>query len=85
MTKKPRFISQVDRKNIAGANISQLRQQSGREFCQMLRDSTGLSISEQTLYKIEQGKRAIYDYELLFIAKLLGVSVDYLLQDIPSQ
>lgn len=74
-------MRQIVGKNIAGANIRRLRQQSGKRFCQLLRESTGLHMSVQTLYKIEQNKRPIYDYELLLISKMLAVSVDHLLQE----
>lgn len=45
----------------------------------------GLDISQSILSKIENGKRPVYDIELKTFAKVLDVSVDWLLggMDIP--
>ena len=41
----------------------------------------GIDISKQSLYRIEQNKRSVRDYELSSIAIALGVKSDDLLQD----
>lgn len=41
----------------------------------------GIDISKQSLYRIEQNKRSVMDYELSSIAIALGVKSDDLLQD----
>lgn len=41
----------------------------------------GVDISKQSLYRIEQNKRSVRDYELSSIAIALGVKSDDLLQD----
>lgn len=41
----------------------------------------GVDISKQSLYRIEQNKRSVRDYELSSIAVSLGVKTDDLLQD----
>lgn len=45
----------------------------------------GLNISQPVLSNIERGKRPVYDIELKTFAKILGVSVSWLLgeTDIP--
>ncbi len=39
----------------------------------------GLDISQSILSKIENGKRPVYDIELKIFAKVLGVSINWLL------
>ena len=39
----------------------------------------GLDISQSILSKIENGKRPVYDIELKAFAKVLGVSINWLL------
>lgn len=39
----------------------------------------GLDISQSILSKIENGKRPVYDIELKVFAKVLGVSINWLL------
>lgn len=41
----------------------------------------GVDISKQSLYRIEQNKRSVRDYELSSIAISLGVKTDDLLKD----
>ena len=41
----------------------------------------GVIIEREAISKIETGDRFVTDYELLVFAKVLGVSVDWLLAD----
>ena len=41
----------------------------------------GIDISKQSLYRIENNKRSVRDYELYGIAKVLNISTDELLAD----
>ena len=69
--------------NVVGDNIRYYRQLNKLSY-QKLSDKLmlhGIDIHKQALYKIEKGQRAVVDYELCAIAKILDVSVDCLLKD----
>ena len=72
-----------DSLNVVGGNIRHYRQLNKISY-QKLSDKLmlhGIDIHKQALYKIEKGQRAIVDYELCAIAKVLDISVDCLLKD----
>lgn len=45
----------------------------------------GISIHKQSLYDIEMNKRTVKDYELYGLAKILGIDVNDLLEDIKKK
>lgn len=68
-------------RNVVGSAVARIR--SGREWsqadlaakCQLI----GWDISRGIIAGIEGGARAVQDWELLVLAKVLGVSADHLL------
>lgn len=66
----------MDRKNVAGWQIRQIRIEKGmtvHDLASALPHSAILSSGE--VAEIELGTRKVYDYELLGISKALGVSI----------
>lgn len=79
----------METENIIGENLRQLRRAhplglTVEAFCQRLEDLTGLQMTKGTLSKIENGQRAVYDYEVARFALVLGVTVDLLYDAIPK-
>ena len=69
--------------NISGKKIAQLRMDmrgkvSQRALADMLQ-LAGLDINKNAIQQIESGERFVTDIELKAIAKILGVTVDELL------
>ena len=68
-------------KNIVGARIEKKRKELGmkqKEFLARLQVE-GMDINASGLSKLEGQLRYVTDFELVAIAKVLGVSVDWLL------
>lgn len=68
-------------KNIVGAKIEQKRREMNlkqKEFLAQLQVA-GMDINASGLSKLEGQIRSVYDYELVIIASVLGVSVSWLL------
>ena len=76
-----------NQKNIAGSIIKQLREQKCMEMKDMCREYElrGIEIDRFKLYKIENNKISIKDFELVAFAKVLNVTVEELLQDFISE
>lgn len=73
--------SKSGRNNICGIQISKLRKRnnmSQREFADVLQ-LAGLDIDKNAIQRIEAGKRFVTDIELMYISKVLEVSLDNLL------
>lgn len=75
-------------KNVVGQRVRQARQrpslhlsQAGFAVC-LLAD--GLSLSRTAVSKIESGERHVTDYELIGLAKCLGVTTAWLLGETAS-
>lgn len=69
--------------NIIGSNVESLRKQQGvkqKDFIARLQ-SMGLDINPTSYSKLEGQLRTATDKEVLFIAKALGVSTDFLFQN----
>jgi transcriptional regulator with XRE-family HTH domain len=49
------------------------------ELCSLLETSTGLELQASTIAKIETDARSVYDFEVVALAKTLGVTTDWLL------
>ena len=70
------------RNNICGEKIALLRSDmkiSQRELTDRLQIA-GLDIDKNAVQRIEAGKRFVTDIELKFFSRVLGLSVDELLQ-----
>ncbi len=68
-------------KNIVGARIEQKRKELGikqKDFLAKIQVE-GMDINASGLSKLEGQIRSVFDYELVVIARVLGVSVNWLL------
>lgn len=76
-----KFYNHEGAKNISGERIYQARA-SGRMTQQELAAKMqveGLEIEREAISKIETGDRLVTDFELAAFAKVLGVSVEWLI------
>lgn len=71
------------KKNLCGDRIHQARttQRMSQSDLAARMQVNGVIIEREAISKIETGDRFVTDYELLIFAKVLGVSVDWLLAD----
>ena len=79
---KPRR-SPLGTRNIVGAKITSLRKEKlikQKDLAAKLQ-SLGMDISESSLSRLECQERLVQDFEIPIIAKALGVSVEWLLED----
>lgn len=70
-------------RNIVGAKIEKKRkelQMKQKDFLAQLQVA-GMDINASGLSKLEGQIRSVYDYELVIIASVLGVSVAWLLEE----
>lgn len=70
-----------DQCNICGANIRRIRMQkkvTQTDLAARLQ-VRGVQVNQNSICRIEKGKRVVADYELLIIADALGVTVAELL------
>ena len=68
-------------RNIIGARVELKRKELGmkqKDFLARLQVE-GMDINASALSKLEGQIRGVYDYELVIIAKVLGVDVEWLL------
>ena len=75
------------RKNILGDTIRQLRQQRNmmqKDLAECLQNYIGTYADQKFVSSIERGSRTITDFELLAIAKCLGVTVDEMFSCAPA-
>ena len=77
------MVKRSRKKNIVGRRVSEARNSSRPRLTQDALSGKlariGVHIDRAAIAKIEGGGRAVYDYELKAIAKILGVPVDWLL------
>ncbi|MGN0649308.1 MAG: helix-turn-helix domain-containing protein [Oscillospiraceae bacterium] len=69
------------RNNICGTVVAKLRKElciSQRELADRLK-SGGLEIDKNAIQRIESGQRFVTDIELIFISKVLNVTINDLL------
>ena len=69
------------KKNICGARVKEARKKQGlsQENLAARLQVEGIVIERDSISRIEIGTRFVADYELSALARILGVSVDYLL------
>lgn len=70
-----------DKFNICGIRIEQIRKQkkvTQTDLAARLQ-VRGVQLNQNSICRIEKGKRVVTDYELLIIADALGVTVNVLL------
>lgn len=75
------------KKNLCGDRIHQARttQRMSQSDLAARMQVNGVVIEREAISKIETGDRFVTDYELLVFAKVLSVSVDWLLVDEDAQ
>lgn len=70
------LMIKMDKKNLCGAKIRQLREAAGMtipEFAEFLETDGTLKLHRNILQRIETGNRLVSDFEIIAIAKALGV------------
>ena len=69
--------------NICGQNVRKLREEKKMSQDQLAAklQTEGLGVNQNSISRIETGKRIVADYELAALAKVFGVDVNLLLQD----
>lgn len=69
--------------NISGSKIKELRQCAAlsQEDLSAALQLSGVTITQKSISRIENGDRIVTDYELYHIAKILNVPVEHLLID----
>ena len=78
---KPRK-NPIGSRNIVGAKVARLRKEKKikqKDMVAMLQ-SEGMDISETTMSRLEGQTRLVQDFELPILAKVLGVNVEWLLE-----
>lgn len=69
--------------NLSGLAIRELRKKRGLTQDQLAAKMQieGMPLEQKTISRIESGSRVVADYELKVFAKVLGVSIDRLLEE----
>lgn len=69
--------------NISGNKVRESREKVGISQEQLAAriQLAGLSITQKAISRIETGDRVVADYELNFLSKALGITVEYLLAE----
>lgn len=69
------------KKNIVGTRLAKARKSANLTQLDLSRkvSALGVRIDRAGIAKIEVGLRCVYDYELIAIARVLGVDVQWLL------
>lgn len=77
---RPRKL-ELGSQNIIGARVTLARTKKGMKQVDLLRELHlhGISISAPALSLLEGQKRPVWDYEIVVLAKILDVSVGWLL------
>lgn len=73
----------TDQCNICGRNVRKLREEKKMSQDQLAAklQTEGLGVNQNSISRIETGKRIVADYELKAISHVLNVSVDKLISD----
>ena len=78
---KPRKTP-IGSRNIVGVKVARIRMSKGikqKELVAMLQ-SEGMDICDTSMSRLEGQTRLVQDFEVPILAKVLGVSVDWLLE-----
>lgn len=70
------LMIQMDKKNLCGAKIRQLREAAGMtipEFSEFLETDGTLKLHRNILQRIETGNRPVSDFEIIAIANAFGI------------
>ena len=69
--------------NICGQNVRKLRESKKMSQDQLAAklQTEGLGVNQNSISRIETGKRIVADFELQALARVLGVDIDDLLLD----
>jgi len=69
--------------NICGHNVRKLREQKKMSQDQLAAklQTEGLGVNQNSISRIETGKRLVADYELKALAKVLSVNIDTLVDN----
>ena len=73
----------MDKKNLIGGNLKKYRELnnlSQRDFIVKL-SLLGLNLDQASLVRIENYKRKVYDYELVYFSKVLKIKIEDLYDD----
>lgn len=78
---------ELGNRNIIGKRVTQARISKNMKQKELLAklQVNGIDINGSALSKLEGQVRYVTDFELLVIAKVLGVSVDWLLGSLPQK
>ena len=77
----------TDQCNICGQNVRKLREKLGLSQDQLAAklQTEGLGVNQNSVSRIETGKRIIADFELKAIAKVLRTDANSLLENIQAE
>ena len=78
-----KIYSYKGKHNISGEKIRQARvlQRISQSDLAARLQVEGVSLERDSISRIENGSRFVTDYELLVFSRILGVSIDFLLQE----
>lgn len=73
----------TDKCNISGANVRKLREQKKMSQDQLAAklQTEGLGVNQNSISRIETGKRIVADFELKALARVLSTEVNALLEE----
>ena len=77
------IVKVTDHCNICGQNVKKLRKEKKMSQDQLAAklQTEGLGVNQNSVSRIETGKRIVADYELKAIARALDVTIDTLLAE----
>ncbi len=73
----------IDKCNVCGSRVREVREKLKLSQDQLAArlQTEGLGVNQNSISRIETGKRIVADFELVTLAKVLNVDVNWLLQD----
>lgn len=73
----------TDKCNVCGSRVREAREKLKLSQDQLAArlQTDGLGVNQNSVSRIETGKRIVADFELVALAKVLNVDVNWLLQD----
>lgn len=72
----------IEKYNICGVNVRKLREQKKISQDQLAAklQTEGLGVNQNSISRIETGKRLVADFELVALSKVLGVNIERLVK-----